>query len=90
MDHKRFRNMMSTFKVELLGLTIILLAVFSLNSEYSPSSSLQATGYEQNSDKNSENSCGNGILPESIPCKNVDNDAKGEKNIVNIEGIIFP
>lgn len=33
---------------------------------------------------------GNGILPESIPCKNVDNDAKGEKNIVNIEGIVFP
>ncbi|MGB8085603.1 MAG: hypothetical protein WCF07_04885, partial [Nitrososphaeraceae archaeon] len=71
-------------------LTIILLAVFSLNGEYSPSSSLQATGYEQNSNKYSENSCGNGILPESIPCKNVDNDAKGEKNIVNIEGIVFP
>lgn len=83
--------MMNTLKVGLLSLTITLLAVFSLNVEYSPSSSnLQATGYEQNSDKYSENSCGNGILPESIPCKNVDNDAKGEKNIVNIEGIVFP
>ena len=48
--------MMNTFKVGLLSLTIILLAVFSLNGEYSPSSSLQATGYEQNSDKYSENS----------------------------------
>ncbi|MGB7633322.1 MAG: hypothetical protein WBL68_06325 [Nitrososphaeraceae archaeon] len=84
--------MTNTFKVGLLGLTIILLVVFSLNGDYSPSSSssLQATGYEQNSNKYSENSCGNGILPESIPCKNVDNDAKGEKNIVNIEGIVFP
>ena len=84
--------MTNTFKVGLLGLIIILLVVFSLNGDYSPSSSssLQATGYEQNSDKYSENSCGNGILPESIPCKNVDNDAKGEKNIVNIEGIVFP
>ena len=84
--------MTNTFKVGLLGLTITLLVVFSLNGDYSPSSSssLQATGYEQNSDKYSENSCGNGILPESIPCKNVDNDAKGEKNIVNIEGIVFP
>jgi hypothetical protein len=88
----RSRNMMNTFKVGLLALTITLLAVFSLNGEYSPSSSnsLQATDYEQNSDKYSENSCGNGILPESVPCKNVDNDAKGEKNIVNIEGIVFP
>ncbi|MFZ0554509.1 MAG: hypothetical protein WBL67_08665 [Nitrososphaeraceae archaeon] len=84
--------MTNTFKVGLLGLIIILLVVFSLNGDYSPSSSssLQATGYEQNSNKYSENSCGNGILPESIPCKNVDNDAKGEKNIVNIEGIVFP
>lgn len=85
--------MTNAFKVGLLGLTIILLAVFSLNGDYSPSfssSSLQATGYEQNSDKHSENTCGNGILPESIPCKNVDNDAKGEKNIVDIEGIVFP
>ena len=84
--------MMNTLKVGLLSLTITLLALFFLNGEYSPSStsSLQATGYQQNSDKYSENSCGNGILPESIPCKNVDNDAKGEKNIVNIEGIVFP
>ena len=84
--------MTNAFKVGLLGLIIILLVVFSLNGDYSPSSSssLQATGYEQNSNKYSENSCGNGILPESIPCKNVDNDAKGEKNIVDIEGIVFP
>ena len=83
--------MTNTFKVGLLALTITLLAVFSLSGEYSLSSnSLQATDYEQNSDKYSENSCGNGILPESVPCKNVDNDAKGEKNIVNIEGIVFP
>jgi hypothetical protein len=83
--------MRNTYKVGLLGLTITVLAVFSLNSEYSPSnSSLQAAGYEQSSDKYSENSCGNGILPENIPCKNVDNGAKGEKNIVNIEGIVFP
>lgn len=76
----RSRNMMNTFKVGLLALTITLLAVFSLSGEYSLSSnSLQATDYEQNSDKYSENSCGNGILPESVPCKNVDNDAKGEK-----------
>ena len=32
----RSRNMMNTFKVGLLALTITLLAVFSLNGEYSP------------------------------------------------------
>ncbi|MGA7370106.1 MAG: hypothetical protein WBX01_13330 [Nitrososphaeraceae archaeon] len=77
------------FKMGLLGLIITVLGVFTLNGEFSPTG-LQGTGYEQNNDEHSEYSCGNGILPEKIPCKNLDNNAKGEKNNVNIEGIVFP
>jgi len=78
--------MENAFKVGLLGLTITVLGVFTLNDESSPTS-LQGAGYKQNNDEHSENSCGNGILPENIPCKNL---AKGEKNNVNIKGIVFP
>jgi hypothetical protein len=79
--------MASTFKVGLLGLAITLIIAFSLNNQYSDDG-LRVTGYEQN--EYSENSCGNGILPENVPCENVDNNAKGEKNIITIEGIVFP
>lgn len=81
--------MVNIFTVGLLSLTITMIVAFSPGSEYSTDIVLVA-GYEQNNDKYAENSCGNGILPESIPCKNVDSNAKGDKNIVNIEGIIFP
>jgi hypothetical protein len=72
-----------------LTLAITVIAALSLSDQYS-TESLNVAGYEQNSEEYAENACGNGILPKNIPCTNVDNRAKGDKNIVNIEGIVFP
>ena len=72
-----------------LALAITIIAALSLSGQYS-TESLNVAGYEQNSEESAENACGNGILPKNIPCSNVDNRAKGDKNIVNIEGIVFP
>ena len=83
------RKVVNTFMVGLLGLAITMIVIFSQDSQFS-ADSFQASGYKQNNEAYSENSCGNGILSESIPCKNADSKAKGDKNIVNIEGIIFP
>lgn len=83
---------MSTFIVGMSALIIAVIVVFSVSDLYS-ADTLRVAGYEQNnnnSNKHNENSCGNGILPENIPCANVDSDAKGDENRVNIEGIIFP
>jgi hypothetical protein len=81
--------MVHTFMAGKLGLAITMVIAFSSSSEYS-ADSVRVAGYEQINDEYAENSCGNGILPESIPCKNVESTAKGDKNIVNIEGIVFP
>jgi hypothetical protein len=83
--------MMSTFIVGMSVLIIAVIVVFSVSDLYS-ADTLRVAGYEQNNNSNehNENSCGNGILPENIPCANVDSDAKGDENRVNIEGIIFP
>lgn len=84
--------MMSTFIVGMSVLIIAVIVVFSVSDSYS-AETLRVAGYEQNnnnSNEHNENSCGNGILPENIPCANVDSDAKGDENRVNIEGIIFP
>jgi hypothetical protein len=87
--------MMSTFIIGMSALIIAVIVVFSVSDLYS-ADPLRVAGYEQNNNNNSnehnENSCGNGILPENIPCANVDSDAKGNENRVNIniEGIIFP
>ena len=82
-------NKANTFILGLLGFAIMMIVIFSPDSQFS-AGSLRVVGYEQNNEESTENSCGNGILPENIPCENVDNNAKGDKNIVNIEGIIFP
>lgn len=81
--------MVNTFIVGLLGLIIAVIVVFSLSDLY-PADTLRVAGYEQNINEHTESSCGNGILPENIPCANVDSIAKGDENRVNIEGIIFP
>ena len=82
--------MINTFIVSaLLGFAITMILIFSQANQFS-ADSFRVSGYEQNNDDYSENSCGNGILPENIPCKNAESNAKGDKNIVNIEGIIFP
>jgi hypothetical protein len=81
--------MINYFVVGFLALTITMLVGLSLSGQYF-TDSLKVVGYEQNSKEYTENACGNWILPESIPCSNVDNHAKGDKNIVNIEGIVFP
>jgi hypothetical protein len=83
------RKEVTAFMVGLLGLAITMIVIFSQANQFS-ADSFRVSGYEQNNDEYSENSCGNGILPENIPCKNADSEAKGDKNIVNIEGIIFP
>ena len=84
---------MSTFIIGMSALIIAVIVVFSVSDLYS--AAVRVAGYEQNNNNNNsnehnENSCGNGILPENIPCANVDSDAKGDENRVNIEGIIFP
>jgi hypothetical protein len=81
--------MVNTFIVGLLGLIIAVIVVSSLSDLY-PANTLRVAGYERNNNEHPESSCGNGILPENIPCTNVDSTAKGDENIVNIEGIIFP
>ncbi|HET6640703.1 MAG TPA: hypothetical protein VFG77_03770 [Nitrososphaeraceae archaeon] len=82
--------MINTFIVSaLLGFAITMILIFSQDSQFS-TDTVQVSGYEQNTDEYTKNSCGNGILPENIPCKNAESNAKGDKNIVNIEGIIFP
>ena len=81
--------MINTFIVGLLGFAITIIFIFPQDSQFF-ADSLRASGYEQNNNEYTENSCGNGILPETIPCKNIDSKAKGDKNVVNIEGIIFP
>jgi hypothetical protein len=82
--------MINTFIISaLLGFAITMILIFSQDSQFS-ADTLQVSGYEQNNDEYTKNSCGNGILPENIPCKNAESNAKGDKNIVNIEGIIFP
>lgn len=84
---------MSTFIVGMSALIIAVIVVFSVSDLYS-ADTLRVAGYEQNNNNNSnehnENSCGNGILPENIPCANVDSDTKGDENRVHTEGIIFP
>jgi hypothetical protein len=82
--------MINTFIVAiLLGFAITMIPIFSQDSQFS-ADTVQVSGYEQNNDEYTKNSCGNGILPENIPCKNAESNAKGDKNIVNVEGIIFP
>lgn len=81
--------MVNTFIVGLLGLIIAVIVVSSLSDLY-PANTLRVAGYERNNDEHTESSCGNGILPENIPCANVYSTAKGDENRVNIEGIIFP
>jgi hypothetical protein len=81
--------MVNTFIVGLLGLIIAVIVVFSISDLY-PADTLHVAGYERNNNEHTETSCGNGVLPENIPCANVDSTAKGDENRVNIEGIIFP
>jgi hypothetical protein len=82
--------MINTFIIAvLLGFAITMILIFPEDSQFS-ANTVQVSGYEQNNDEYTKNSCGNGILPENIPCKNAESNAKGDKNIVNIEGIIFP
>jgi hypothetical protein len=82
--------MINTFNIAvLLGFAITMILIFSEGSQFS-ANTVQVSGYEQNNDVYTKNSCGNGILPENIPCTNAENNAKGDKNIVDIEGIIFP
>jgi len=52
--------------------------------------SLLAQGYERTGGLYAENSCGNGILPENVPCINAGSNAEGDENRVNLEGIVFP
>ena len=81
--------MVNTFIVGLLGLIIAVIVAFSISDLY-PADTLHVAGYERNNNEHTETSCGNGVLPENIPCANVDSTAKGDENRVNIEGIIFP
>jgi hypothetical protein len=82
--------MINTFIVSaLLEFAITMILIFSPESQFS-ADTVQVSGYEQNNNEYTKNSCGNGILPENIPCKNAESNPQGDKNIVNIEGIIFP
>ena len=73
----------------LTGLVLALTLMLSINGIFVPNS-LLAQGYERTAGSYAENSCGNGILPENVPCINAGSNAEGDKNRVNLEGIVFP
>ena len=73
----------------LTGLVLALTLMLSINGTFVPNS-LLAQGYERTGGLYTENSCGNGILPENVPCINAGSNAEGDENRVNLEGIVFP
>ncbi len=73
----------------LTGLVLALTLIFSINGIFVPNS-LLAQGYERTGGLYAENSCGNGILPENVPCINAGSNAEGDENRINLEGIVFP
>jgi len=62
----------------LTGLVLALTLMLSINGISVPNS-LLAQGYERTGGLYAENSCGNGILPENVPCINAGSNAEGDE-----------
>lgn len=73
----------------LVGLGIIMTVLFPTREIFWQNNTL-AAGYDKNEGSDPENSCGNGILPENIPCTNAGSEVVGDKNTVRLDGIVFP